>query len=165
MTRNSFALAATFLATLTIGVVPGVAGSKSGPEDTLKDIRSLAVSAANDADRLDMKIQDPQSTADSQMSYLDSLKEEVNRMGRDITKLEAERDGLSQREQQAVDRILPLIQEAALDTTKTIAYVNDNRTHLVGPGERVFTHSLEKENSRIAATVKLYLDSEALQGE
>jgi hypothetical protein len=63
---------------------------------------------------------------------LDGVKEHVNNMARIIDKLKAARTSGSELQEQAVDRILPLLKELAANTTAAINWLNQNKTRPIG---------------------------------
>lgn len=64
----------------------------------------------------------------SHASMLDTMKEDVNDMGKIVAKLEASRDSASQWQQQAIDRMIPALKELASNTTAAINHLNQERT-------------------------------------
>jgi hypothetical protein len=91
---------------------------------------------------------------------LESVKEHVNNMGRIIDKLTATRSSGSELQEQAVDRILPLLKELAANTTAAINYLNQNKTRPIG---EPYTQYL-KENAdtahQLASTVSSLFEYE-----
>lgn len=166
MTKNIFTLSAFLLASLTLPAVQAATNDASGPaKQTLEDIKVLAVDAANHADALDMMINRGKETKDSHAEELNALKESVNRMGQDVYRLESERGSLSDWEQQAVDRVVPLIQSAAKETSQAILYLNENPDHLWGPQDAGYVKQIYEDSGKVASTLKDYLKSEQLRSE
>jgi hypothetical protein len=82
------------------------------------------------------------------------MKDEVNRMGRELTVLEAERDALPTWEQQAVDDTLPLLKDAAENTSSAIQYFNEGRTHLWTPAYRDYANRVYEDSRQITKSLK-----------
>jgi hypothetical protein len=91
---------------------------------------------------------------------LEGVKERVNNMASIINKLTAARSSGSELQEQAVDRILPLLKELAANTTAAINYLNQNKTR---PPAEPYTQYL-KENAetahQLAATVSSLFEYE-----
>jgi hypothetical protein len=95
----------------------------------LVQVESWSGSLADTADRLSMKAklkEDPQG----QVYELDVLKNDVNKIGRDLRILEAEQGSLAGWESSAVDETLPLMREIAVNTEKAIQTFQSDRSHL-----------------------------------
>jgi hypothetical protein len=58
---------------------------------------------------------------------LESVKEHVNQLGRIAAQLEQKRDSASQWQQQAIDRMLPVLRELAANTAAAINHLNQNK--------------------------------------
>ena len=118
-----------------------------------------AAELARDADETESLIRndvDWQTHAD----MLEHVKEHVNNMGRIISKLSETRSSGSELQEQAVDRILPLLKELAANTTAAINYLNQNRARPIG---EPYTQYL-KENAdtahQLASTVSSLFEYE-----
>jgi hypothetical protein len=60
-------------------------------------------------------------------AMLESVKEHVNQLGRIAKQLEEKRDSASPWQQQAIDRMLPVLRELATNTTAAINHLNENK--------------------------------------
>jgi DNA repair exonuclease SbcCD ATPase subunit len=93
----------------------------------LGEARDQAAQLAKDAD-------ETQSLIHSDVSWqthaeaLDRIKGDVNSMARVVDKLKETRASGSQLQEQAVDRVMPLLKQLAQNTTDAINYLNQNRT-------------------------------------
>jgi hypothetical protein len=133
------------------------------PAQLLKDMQLRADSAASNADQLWALITMTPHTADSQLEGLGALREAVNAMGHDATKLDAERDKLSPLEQQALDRVLPLLQAEASDTSGAIeSFNNDRSRELPNSAEIRYADDLRVRSEKIASTLRTFLTMERL---
>ena len=97
----------------------------------LGEARNEAGELAKDADETESLIRNDVSWQ-THAEMLESVKEHVNNMGRIIDKLTATRSSGSELQEQAVDRILPLLKELAANTTAAINYLNQNKTRPIG---------------------------------
>lgn len=124
---------------------------------TLKEIRMTSIGAEEEADQLRLCIENTTMSPDSHLTRLLALKDEVNKMGQDISRLETERESLAPWERQAVDKILPLLKETAASTESAIEYFNDNRSHLWTPVYRSYADRIWSDTERVDKTLKDYL--------
>jgi len=160
MTKKSFSIASALLiaSSLSMAQVPGgKSASATAVKETLKDIQESALAAADEAEHLEQFIANPAYSPESHLDKLMALKEEVNRMGRDVGSLEAERDSLAPWEQQALDKTLPLLKETAANTKNAIEYFNENRTHLWADNYREYANNISRDSEQITKTLKDYL--------
>lgn len=131
----------------------------------LQDMQEQARTASDDAITLLRMIREGRASDQAQLWKIDSLKADVNQMGKEFAALEARRDSLSPWERDATDRVLPLLRQAAADTSKVIAYFNQNRTHLWSPEYGDLAANISHESSNIERTLHDYLKYEHLVGE
>jgi hypothetical protein len=129
---------------------------------TLKQIQASAAAVANEPDQLRM-IANPKSNPDSHLAKLTALKGEVNRMGQEISSLEAERESLAPWEQLAVDEALPLLQATAANTESAIEFFNENRDRLWTEAYRDYAVRVSQDSEQIAKTLKNYLKYDKLR--
>ena len=97
----------------------------------LGEARMEAGQLAKDADETESLIRNDVSWQ-THAAMLDGVKEHVNNMARIIDKLTAARSSGSELQEQAVDRILPLLKELAANTTAAINWLNQNKTRPIG---------------------------------
>ena len=125
----------------------------------LGEARNEAGELARDADETESLVRNDVSWQ-THAAMLDSVKEHVNNMGRIIDKLTATRSSGSELQEQAVDRILPLLKELAANTTAAINYLNQNKARPIG---EPYTQYL-KENAdtahQLASTVSSLFEYE-----
>jgi hypothetical protein len=67
---------------------------------------------------------------ESHAAMLSRIKDHVNNMGRIVAKLQEERVEASPWQQQAIDRMVPMLKEIAANTTAAIEHLNQNRHEL-----------------------------------
>ncbi|MCW5977590.1 MAG: hypothetical protein KIT09_05915 [Bryobacteraceae bacterium] len=130
---------------------------------TLQEIETLARSSSYDADVLTRMIENPSSSSDSQMSQLMNRKTEINKMGNDLAMLENERDTPTPWEREAVDKVHPLLKEAAEDTSNAIRHFDENRNFLWARQYRNNAKGVAHDSQRIASTLGDYLKYEKLR--
>ena len=124
-----FAIVSAVLLSMAMLAVPIVrAQSAENPEVTrlLADARDEAAVLSRDADDMESLIRTDVSWQ-SHAAMLDRIKEHINNLGRTAQKLEESRSSASPWQQQAIDRMLPLLKELAANTRAAINHLNENR--------------------------------------
>ena len=119
----------------------------------LERVESLSASIESTADKLAVKAKELDQ-ADAQRAGLDSIRDDVNIIGRYLRILEADEDSLPEWECRTVDEILPLMQQIAMNTKQAIQNYASNRNHM-------WTTAFPEESARLytdAARVKELLD-------
>jgi len=175
MTKKSISITSAMLITLSLPLAQAavkMAGTitvadfakETLAKKTLKQVQASAAVVADEADRLRM-IANSKSSPDSHLDKLTALKVEVNRMGQEISSLEAERESLAPWEQQAVDEVLPLLQATAANTEGAIEYVSENRNRLWTEAYRDYADRVWEDSAQIAKTLKDYLKYEKLRDQ
>jgi len=119
---------------LTVSVLflfstPLSAQKQENPEVTrlLADAREKAAELSRDADDMEALLRSDVSWQ-THADMLERVKEHVNQLGRIAAQLEQKRDSASQWQQQAIDRMLPVLKELAANTTVAINHLNENKT-------------------------------------
>lgn len=131
--------------------------------ETLKDLKGFATKAAGSAEDLEFLSQRNTVSADSHLPPLIELREDVNTMGKEIASLEAQRDSLEPWEQAAVDKVVPLLKEAADNTQGAIHYFNESRLGLWTPNYRSYVQKVQRDSDQIAQTLKDYMKYESVR--
>ena len=125
----------------------------------LGEAQNEAGELARDADETESLIRNDVSWQ-THAEMLESVKAHVNNMGSIIDKLMATRSSGSELQEQAVDRILPLLKELAANTSAAINYLNQNKVRPIG---EPYTQYL-KENAdtahQLASTVSSLFEYE-----
>ena len=149
----------TFLSLSLPARVFALRGESDQLAQLLGEARTEAGELAKDADETESLIRNDVSWQ-THAEMLESVKGHVNNMGRIIDKLTATRSSGSELQEQAVDRILPLLKELAANTTAAINYLNQNKARPIG---EPYTQYL-KENAdtahQLASTVSSLFEYE-----
>ena len=87
--------------------------------------KQQAFELARDADEMTSLLRDNVSW-ETHADMLNRIRDHVNTMGKIVEKLESERDEASPWQQQAIDRMVPLLKAIASNTTAAIEHVNQN---------------------------------------
>ncbi len=163
MTRHSFSITSALLISLALSTaqlasskVRNVSASVEARQ-ALRDIDHSAMALTEEADQLRQFTENPEYSPESHLVTLMEMKEGINRMGREVSRLEGERDSLAPWEQQAIDKVQPLLKETALNTGKAIDYFNENRLRLWGADYREYASDILRDSDQMAKTLKDYL--------
>jgi hypothetical protein len=108
-------------------------GSSEEVSQLLSEIKSEAIALEHDAEALASWTRSKQLTWQSHAGKLIEIKEHVNQAGQLLTKLQEARSTASPWQQQAMDRIYPLLKEVADNTETTISHLSDNRRSIHFP--------------------------------
>jgi hypothetical protein len=159
MTAKSFSMTSALLMTFSLSTAQ-LASSKSAhipaaadTRATLKEIDEVALKVADDADQLRMLIDNTEFSWQAHSERLMDLKDDVNRMGREVNSLEAERGSLTPGEQQDLDKALVLVNETAAETQKAIKYFDNNQTRLWTADYREYANDIWRDSEQIAKTL------------
>jgi hypothetical protein len=88
--------------------------------------RDQAYELAHDADEMTSLLISDVSWQ-SHASMLNRIRDHVNNMGKILEKLQSERDEASPWQQEAIDRMVPLLKDIAANTTAAIEHLNQNQ--------------------------------------
>ena len=170
MTKRNLTITLTAAIASLIASAPQMVAKTAGSvtvaqeaRETLKELKGVAAKAAGEAENLDYLSQRSTVSADSHTTPLMELREEVNTMGKEIATLEAQRDSLEPWEQEAVDKVVPLLKEAADNTQGAIHFFNTNRTHLWSSDYQAYAQKVESDSNQIAKTLQNYLKYEEVR--
>lgn len=118
----------------------------------LAEAQSEAGQLARDADETESLIRSDVSWQ-THAEMLESVKEHVNNMGRIVDKLTSTRASGSELQEQAVDRILPLLKELEANTTAAINYLNQNKVRPIGEPYTQYLNENADTAHQLASTV------------
>ncbi len=129
-------LAASLAITVVFCLMPNLHAVEREGSVTVTDLLSQA---AQEAAQLSRDADDMESLLNSDVSWqthadmLDRIREDVNTLGRTVARLNTTYESGSEWQQQAVDRILPLLRELASNTTAAINHLNANQVRPTTP--------------------------------
>jgi hypothetical protein len=121
------AVLVTFLLLSISGRAIAVRDDSQQLTQVLGEARDEAAELARDADEMESLIRTDVSWQ-THAVMLDHIKDHVNNMARIVAKLTETRTSGSELQEQAVDRILPLLKDLAVNTTAAINYLNQNKS-------------------------------------
>jgi NTP pyrophosphatase (non-canonical NTP hydrolase) len=128
---NSAKLLLLAFAVFALTIFPPSAGSVQRKPPSAEVSKQLdlakqeAYELARDADEMTSLINSDASWQ-SHADVLNRIRDHVNNMGSIVEKLQNERDEASPWQQQAIDRMVPLLKEIASNTTAAIEHLNQN---------------------------------------
>lgn len=128
------------------------------PEDSeqltqvLGQARDEAAELARDADEMESLIRNDVSWQ-THAEMLDRVKDHVNNMARIVAKLSDTRASGSDLQEQAVDRILPLLKELATNTTAAINYLNQNKSRPISDPYTQYLHDNAETAHQLSSTI------------
>jgi hypothetical protein len=113
---------------LACPVLLAVESAEENPRVTqlLSEAREKAAGLSRDADEMESLTRSEVSWQ-THASMLETMKEDVNDMGKIVERLQASRGSASQWQRQAIDRMVPLLKELASNTTAAINHLNQER--------------------------------------
>ncbi|MEZ5401891.1 MAG: hypothetical protein R2729_19610 [Bryobacteraceae bacterium] len=110
----------------------------------LTGLRTRAAAAASDALRLEAMIGSEQFSSQTGLSYLAGLENDLHRIGTEVAGLYSRKDKLTPGEREAVETIVPFMEDAALAS-------NEATTHPRGYAERI-----ARDAHQVAAILDAY---------
>jgi hypothetical protein len=122
---------------------------------TIRELQGQASALANRADQFRIGISDNESSWDSQLWQLDTLKSDINAMGRELQTLQTERDSPTPWQRQAIDRAQVLLKDVVTNTNEAIDYFNGNRGHLWTPEYRGYVSNVRKDSEQLSHDLKI----------
>lgn len=93
----------------------------------LTEAKEKAAVLSQDADQMEAFTRSNVSW-ESHATMLEDIKQHINDLGRVTEKLQSERNSASPWQQQAIDRMLPLMRELASNTTAAINHLREHQT-------------------------------------
>jgi hypothetical protein len=156
---------------LVAGLLAGIAGimpvlkavDLTGPNSVskmLSDAKTQSYQISVDAETLYAFVrQQPGLPWESHAAELNQMKENINLMGKTLTKLQNAKSQAAPWEAVAIDRIVPYLKEIAADTTAAIEYLNHHQTQPKMVGDyRDYIEANADESSRLARMVADFVD-------
>jgi trans-aconitate methyltransferase len=105
-------------------------GSSERVSQLLSEVKAEAVALEHDAEDLAVWTRAKQMSWMSHAAKLNQMKDHVNQAGQLLTKLNEARTTASPWQQQAIDRIYPLLKELADNTSTTINHLSANKERI-----------------------------------
>ena len=151
----------TYLAVLIAFVAAPISRAQVQDSAEINDLLSQAKTharlAVNDAETLDSYLRSHVSWQTHAMS-LESMKEHVNDLGKIHMELSNSRDQGSAWQQDAIDKIEPLLQSMADHLTATINHLNQNVSRVQMPAYRDYVQANYELAQKAAQTIDDYVE-------
>jgi hypothetical protein len=147
---------------LLLTSVVAIAQSQENPQVTalLVEAREKAAVLAKDADEMESLLRSD-VTWQTHADMLNRIKDHANSLAKDVEKMVAARSSASPWQQQAIDRMLPMMRELAANTTAAIKHLNENK---IRPTTGNYAAYL-KENTETAQQLSEMISSYVRYGE
>jgi len=123
----------------------------------LADAKGQAANALEDADLLKTYTRSKMSLP-SHSAQIEKIRGHVNEIGRTVNDLKAARGEASPWQQQAIDRVDPILQEMADTLTATIKHMNDNPTHINMQPYQDYVGATYDLTSRMASIINDFVE-------
>jgi hypothetical protein len=128
----------------------------SNAQATLGDIDLLSDGIAGQAFEL-REMATSTGDPDSQLEGLSAIKDDVNRIGRELQSLEADRESLSPWEAKALDETTPLVKDIADNTGQAIQTFDADRLRVPFPSYTDKTRKIEMDAREVATQLHDYM--------
>jgi len=123
----------------------------------LEDIKGQAADLNRDSDELESFTRSDMSW-ESHADELDRIKERINAIGKTISRLQNLRSSASPWQREAIDRIIPVAQKLASNTTAAIQHLNKDPLKIHDPQYEQYLKSNAEAASNLAALVKDFVE-------
>jgi hypothetical protein len=129
----SFVMASCLLATALFGLCATRSNAATADVDQLfQEAKAQAALLARDTDIME-SFTHSGVTWEGHADEVDMIKNHINKLGEIISQLQGARGDVGKRHQEAIDSILPPLQELAANTTGVISYLNQYEGRLQNP--------------------------------
>ena len=163
-----------FLALLVVGaftISPAAQASEASGAGS-EEVSNLLSKVKDEVRLLERDAADLDSFVRSKLSWqshadkITQMKDHINHAGELLAQLHDERAAASPWQQEAIDRISPLLKELADNTTATIAHLNDNQSNIhVSPALREYADKHYQVARELAALVTDFVNYEEHEAE
>jgi hypothetical protein len=153
----------TVILVAAVLLMPRLGVYAAPPEDNkevsqlLEDIKGQAADLQRDSEELEAFTRSDMSWQ-SHAEELDRIKERINAIGKTISKLQNLRSSSSPWQREAVDRIIPVAQKLAANTTAAIEHLNKNPNRINEPQYQQYIKSNAEAASNLASLVKDFVE-------
>jgi trans-aconitate methyltransferase len=131
----------------------------------LAEVKTEAVALERDAEEIATWTRARQLSWQSHAEKLRVMREHVNQAGQLLSKLNSVREGASLWQQEAIDRIHPLLKELADNTQSTINHLSDNQDRIFFPPYTDYAKAGADLAQELAALVSDYTKFGELEEE
>lgn len=122
-------------------------------EKILASVDASAQEIAETADKLNGEAIH-QRDAEAHLDGLQTLRTDINKIGDELRTLEAERSSLAPWEAKALDEVLPLLHDAAVNADQAIQTYNSERAHLFASSYMEDTEKISQDTNKAATLLR-----------
>jgi hypothetical protein len=123
----------------------------------LEDIKMQAADLRHDSDQLE-GFTESYASWETHAVELERMKDRINAIGKTISKLQELRSSASPWQQEAIDRIIPVGQKLASNTTAAIEHLNKDPLKVHSPQYQHYVRSNAEVAANLAALVKDFVE-------
>jgi hypothetical protein len=123
----------------------------------LSSAETQAYQLKHDADTLE-RYSRSNASWESHSDELNRIKDDVNKMGALLRQLEQDRGAAATWQQVAIDRVLPVAKELAVNTTGAIDHVNKFPRRLNTPNYQEYLEGIADSAANLASTIQDFVD-------
>ena len=123
----------------------------------LSDAKMEAYQLKVDADNLEAYTRS-NATWESHADAISRIKDDVNTMGKTLTKLEENRGAAELWQRTAIDRVMPVAKELAANTTAAINYLSEFPRRLNTPTYQDYLEAICDSATNLASTITDFVD-------
>lgn len=159
--RTALSVLALVLAVLVV-VSPGLQAAQAAKDSA--EVTALLADAKSEAEQLKLDTAEMETFTRSNLSWktfaskITLIKEHVNNVGELTSKLNNARGGGSPRQQQAIDRINPLLQELAANVGATINHLNEHQSLVHSAHYKEYVETNHQLATDLASLISDYVD-------
>jgi hypothetical protein len=153
----------TFVVLIAMLAVPRP-NIQAAPQEDNKEVSKLLEDIKVQAAALDRDSGELESFTRSNVSWqshateLDLIKDRINAIGKTISRLQELRSNASPWQVEAIDRIIPVAQKLASNTTAAIEHLNKNPLRINEPQYQQYLKSNAEAATQLASMVKEFVD-------
>jgi len=160
MIRQCFGIVALSAAVLLIARVDVQAKPEDDNKEVsklLEDVKAQAADLQRDSDELESFTRSDLSWQ-SHAEELDRIKERINTIGKTISRLQALENSASPWQREAIERIVPVAQKLASNTTAAIEHLRSNPLKIHEPQYQEYIKSNAEAATQLASLVKDFVE-------
>jgi len=160
MIRQCFGIVALSAALLLIARVDVQAKPEDDNKEVsklLEDVKAQATDLQRDSDELESFTRSDLSWQ-SHAEELDRIKERINTIGKTISRLQALENSASPWQREAIERIIPVAQKLASNTTAAIEHLRSNPLKIHEPQYQEYIKSNAEAATQLASLVKDFVE-------
>jgi len=131
--------------------LPVISFAATPAADLMKNLEVAANDAADQASELESAALETNVSWEVHAHKLQALKDDVNEIGRIVTRLDEMRSSLSPAALDTLDRVVPLAKNLAANSQSAIQFLNADQQNFWTPSYRKNIVTIENESNQLAA--------------